>query len=132
MPSYLRGEAPVKTHRRPGLTSINALCVSVVVGVGIPGFGHQINKPSTAHLFPHRRRKPPACERGAGGNGGTGGWEGCEIGFEALRHMQQQKLLMQEMGGKMRSAHVIALMRVLEDLKYNHITTICKVTYGLH
>jgi hypothetical protein len=41
-------------------------------------------------------------------------------------------LLMQEMGGNMRSAHVIALMRVLEDLKYNHITTIYKVNYGLH
>ena len=124
----------MKTHRRPGLTSINALCVSVVVGVGIPGFGHQINKPSTAELasLPHRRRKPPACERGAGGGGGIGGWEGWEIDSEALRYMQQQKLLMQEMGGNMREGSCYALMRVLEDLKYNHITTIYKVTYGLH
>jgi len=57
VPSCLRGEALVKTHRRPGLTSINALCVSVVVEVVSLGLAIRLTSPAqqSAHLFPPRR-----------------------------------------------------------------------------
>ena len=82
----LRGEALVKTHRRPGLTSINALCVSVVVEVVSLGLAIRLTSPAqqSAHLFPTGDRSHRACERGAGGDGGIGGWEGWEIDSEAL------------------------------------------------